>query len=106
MHVSARQWNAINVINLLEISGANKLSVFDVYHRAPILYESYIFTTKTRVILFSMIASIKLALSSFLWAKLQFLGPKSMATGHPRIFLNCVGGHMVAKYCNEPTYFS
>ena len=57
MHESARKWNAIYVIYLLEISGANKLSLFDVLFRDPL----YISQQKTRVILFSTIASIKLA---------------------------------------------
>jgi len=43
MHESARKWNAIYVIYLLEISGANKLSLFDV-----LLQDPYIFHSKQR----------------------------------------------------------
>ena len=36
MHESALQWNAINVINLLEISGANELSFFVCFIWEPL----------------------------------------------------------------------
>ena len=67
MHESALQWNAINVINLLEISGANELSFLCVIFGSP-----YIFHNKN--VSPFLFHDCLIAVSSYMWAKLQFLG--------------------------------